>query len=78
MKKIVKRSFVKKSLITLGLIIISILLLDYLIMPWYVSSAETSVPNVVGLKEAAAIEKLEDADFKVQIADTSFSDKYKA
>lgn len=78
MKKIVKKSFVKKTLIALGLIIIGILLLDYLIMPWYVSSPETSVPNVLGLKEAAAIEKLEDADFKVLIADTSFSDKYKA
>lgn len=76
MNKLFKKSLAKKLLIALGIIIVIILLFDYLILPWYVSSIETSVPSVIGLKKSEAIEKLEQSDFKVQVADTSFSDKY--
>ena len=41
-------------------------------MPWYVSSAETSVPKVVGLPVSEAISILENDGFEIVISDTSY------
>ena len=72
MKKFLENPFVKKVLIGLGIIIAIILIFNFILLPLYVSGAEINVPNVVGMTEEEAFEKLKDADFNPQISDTSF------
>ena len=63
--------------VLLGIAVI-IILLDNLFMPWYVSSAETTVPTVINMKETDARATLEQAGFEVVISDTSFGLEYPA
>ena len=72
MKKLLDNPFVKKVLIAIGIIIAVILLFNFILLPLYVSGAEISVPNVVGMTEEEAFESLKEADFNPQISDTSF------
>ncbi len=76
MKNLFGISLVRKSFIVLMLLILVLILLNYLIIPWYVSSPETTVPNVIGLSEQEAIELLENEGFKTAIGDTSFGLDY--
>jgi serine/threonine-protein kinase len=41
-------------------------------MPWYVSSPETTVPKVVGMKDIEAIDLLDNNGFKPLVSDTSY------
>jgi serine/threonine-protein kinase len=72
MKNILQNSLTRKLLYTLLGFVIFILLLDNLIMPWYVSSTETSVPQVVGLQVSDAITLLEKDGFEPILSDTSY------
>ena len=72
MKKLLENPIAKKILIALGIFIATILVFDNILIPLYVSGTETKVPNIIGMTEEEAIEALEDADFKPQVADTSF------
>lgn len=72
MKNFLGKSFVRKSLLILFGIIIILILLDNIILPWYVSSPETTVPNVVGMKDSAAISLLESEGFEPVVSDTSY------
>ena len=72
MKNILQNSLTRKLLYTLLGFVIFILLLDNLIMPWYVSSPETSVPQVVGLQVSDAITLLEKDGFEPMLSDTSY------
>ena len=72
MKKFLGKPFVRKSLYFLTGLFFLILLLNYLIIPWYVSAAETTVPNVVGMSDRDAIEMLESQGFETAIGDTSY------
>jgi len=72
MKNLLAKPFAKKILITFGILIGITLLLDFVLLPLYVSSAESAVPNVVGMSEDEAIRILEDADFEPSVVDTSF------
>ena len=72
MKNILQNSLTRKLLYTLLGFVIFILLLDNLIMPWYVSSPETSVPQVVGLQVSEAITLLEKDGFEPILSDTSY------
>ncbi|OGU65520.1 MAG: hypothetical protein A2W30_03525 [Ignavibacteria bacterium RBG_16_36_9] len=72
MKNILQNSLTRKLLYTLLGFVIFILLLDNLIMPWYVSSPETSVPQVVGLQVSDAITLLEKDGFEPILSDTSY------
>lgn len=76
MKKLFQKPFVKKFLVILGSIIILILLLDLVLLPWYVTSEEVIVPNVVGKHGTEAIEILIKEGFKPVISDTSFAEKF--
>lgn len=76
MKKFLQKPIVKKILIVFAAVIVLLILFDNLLLPWYVSSPETEVPNVVGLTEDAAFERLEGADFEPVISDTTFDAKY--
>lgn len=76
MKKLLQKPLSKKILYSLAGIVLFFLILDLIIMPWYVSSSEAVVPSVIGLKEATAIEKLEDLDLEPVIADTTFDEKH--
>jgi len=72
MKNILQNLLTRKLLYTLLGFVIFILLLDNLIMPWYVSSTETSVPQVVGLQVSDAITLLEKDGFEPILSDTSY------
>lgn len=72
MKKLLDNPLVKKLLILLGILISLILVFDYILMPLYVSGSEVVVPNVIGMTQEEAFKTLEDDDFDVRIADTSF------
>jgi serine/threonine-protein kinase len=72
MKKFIRNSFLRKLLYILLGLVVFILILDNFIMPWYVSSPETSVPNVVGLQVSEAAKLLENDGFEIVISDTSY------
>ena len=72
MKNLFEYPITKKLLIAAGIFIAFILVMNYIVLPIYVSSPETTVPNVVGMDEETAIETLKDEGFEPVIADTSF------
>jgi serine/threonine-protein kinase len=72
MKKFLRNSLLRKVLIAVLGLILFILLLDNVIMPWYVSSPETNVPEVVGMQLEEATNLLETEGFKPLISDTSY------
>jgi len=76
MKKLLGKPFVRKTIFFLIGFIFVIILVDNLIIPWYVSSAETTVPNVVGMNDREAIALLKSQGFETAIADTSYGLEY--
>ncbi|HSL87806.1 MAG TPA: PASTA domain-containing protein [Ignavibacteriaceae bacterium] len=72
MNKLLQKPFIKKFLIGLGISILIILLLDLIIIPWYVSSKEVVVPNVIGYHQNEADQVLKKEGFYPVISDTSF------
>lgn len=72
MKKFLRNPLFKKILYGLLGFVIFILLLDNLIMPWFVSSPETTVPEVIGMQVNEGIRVLEDKGFEPVISDTSY------
>lgn len=76
MKNLLSKPFVKKILIGLGIFIVFILILDNLILPWYVSSKEVIVPNVISKHKDEAIRILENAGFEPMVSDTSFVENF--
>ncbi len=72
MKNILQNSLTRKLLYSLLGFVVFILLLDNLIMPWFVSSPETTVPEVVGLQVSEAISLLEKDGFEPLVSDTSY------
>lgn len=76
MKNLLQKPFVKKFIyFCIGFFIV-VLILDRFVFPWYVSSPETVVPDVVGLIENAAIERLEDVSLQPVIGDTTFDQRF--
>jgi serine/threonine-protein kinase len=76
MKNYLRNPFVRKALYVLLGLIVLLILLDNVIMPWYVSSAETTVPKVIGMNEEEAISLLEGNGFETMISDTSYGLDY--
>lgn len=72
MKKFLRNSLIKKILYSLIGFVLFIIVLDNLIMPWFVSSPETTVPEVIGLQVSEGISLLEEKDFEPVISDTSY------
>jgi serine/threonine-protein kinase len=72
MKKNIRNPLLRKFLYILSGLVAFILLLNYVIMPWYVSSPETKVPQVIGLQTQEAINLLQKDGFKPIISDTSY------
>jgi eukaryotic-like serine/threonine-protein kinase len=72
MKKFLQNPIFRKVLYSLLGFVVLILLLDNLIMPWFVSSPETKVPEVVGLQVSEAVSTLEAEGFEPLISDTSY------
>jgi eukaryotic-like serine/threonine-protein kinase len=71
-----KRPVVKAIVIIVVSLILLILLFDKVILPWYVSSPETRVPMVVGLRIEEAVDKMLDANLEPVISDTTYDDKF--
>lgn len=76
MKNILQKPYIKKILIALGSFIVLILLLDNIILPWYVSSKEVVVPNVIGSYTDEAVTTLEKAGFSPIVSDTSYAENF--
>jgi beta-lactam-binding protein with PASTA domain len=72
MKNILRNALFRKLLYILLGLVLFLVVLDNFIMPWYVSSPETSVPEVVGLQVSEAIDLLEKDGFEPVISDTSY------
>lgn len=73
---LLKKSIIKKLLLFLGIFIVFAVIMDKIILPWYVSSPETSVPSVVGMRTEKAMEVLSDSDLEPVISDTTYDEKY--
>lgn len=78
LRELLNKPVVKKLLILLGILIVIALIMDKIILPWYVSSPETEVPSVVGLKTEDAVELLSSSDLEPLVSDTTFDEKYPA
>jgi len=76
MKNLFGNPFARNTLFVILGLIVFIILLDNVIMPWYVSSAETTVPKVIGKSEEEAISLLEGEGFEPMISDTSYGIDY--
>jgi serine/threonine-protein kinase len=76
MKKILHNSFLKKLLIAFVVFVVFVWLMNSIVMPWYVSSPEKKVPNVVGLKEMDAFKTLKDSDLVPILSDTTYEIQY--
>lgn len=76
MKQLFQKPFIKKSLIIIGAIVIVILFLDLVLLPWYVTSKEVIVPNVVGKHASDAFETLMKDGFEPVVSDTSFAENF--
>jgi len=78
MKNFLQNPLFRKILYVLGAFILFIILMDNVIMPWYVSSPETTVPKVIGMKYTEAESVLENDGFNTVISDTSYGLDYPA
>ncbi len=76
MKRIFQSVIVRRLLYLLGAFILFVLFLNNIILPWYVSSPQTTVPDVVGMPDTAAINILTGMGFEPMIIDTSYGIKY--
>jgi len=76
MKKILHNPLFKKLLIAFVAFVVFVWFMNSIVMPWYVSSPEKKVPNVVGMKEENAIKTLKDSDLVPIISDTSYEIQY--
>lgn len=72
MKNILRTSLSKKILFSILGLVILIIIFDNFIMPWYVSSPETTVPNVIGMQVPEAEKLLENGGFEPVVKDTSY------
>lgn len=72
MNNLLKNKYFRIFLITLGAFIVLFIIIDNFIMPWYVSSPEMTVPDVIGKEETNAIEILNDSGFDAVVSDTSY------
>lgn len=72
MKNILRTSLSKKILFGILGLVILIIIFDNFIMPWYVSSPETTVPNVIGMQVPEAVKLLENGGFEPVVKDTSY------
>lgn len=75
MKKSNKKSFLLKASVFIVAIIALIFLLNNIILPWYVSSPETNVPNIVGMNKTQAEKVLEENNLQPVIGDTTYDEK---
>jgi serine/threonine-protein kinase len=75
MKNLLHISFFKKALIGIFIFIAFIFIMNEIVMPWYVSSSNVQVPNVVGVKVDEAIGILKDADLEPILSDTTYDEK---
>jgi serine/threonine-protein kinase len=76
MKNLLHKPFFRRTLIGIGIFIAFIFVMNVIIMPWYVSSSDQLVPNVVGVKVEDAVATLKDADLDPILSDTTFDEKF--
>ncbi|HZW38147.1 MAG TPA: PASTA domain-containing protein [Ignavibacteriaceae bacterium] len=75
MKKFINKETLRYIFIGLSSLIILGLVFNYILLPWYVSSDELIVPNVIGMSTEQAITVLDDLDLEPIVADTTYDEK---
>lgn len=75
MKKLFRNHKIRKIFFFLLGFSIFLFILDFLLLPWYVTSPETTVPKIVGLRETEAVSLLKDSDLDPVVSDTTFDEK---
>jgi eukaryotic-like serine/threonine-protein kinase len=76
MKINLRNKRLRNALFYLTGIIIVIIVLNNFLLPWYVSSPEVKVPNVIGMTEEEAFRVIKDADLMPVVADSTFDEKF--
>jgi beta-lactam-binding protein with PASTA domain len=76
MKNLLHIPIIKKTLIGFGIFIVFVIIMNYIVMPWYVSSPNLQVPNVVGMKIDDAMGALKDANLEPVLSDTTYDEKF--
>lgn len=74
MKKLFENHNLRKVLYFLLVFAIFLFILDFLLLPWYVTSPETKVPKITGLKESEAVALIKSSDLEPVISDTTFDE----
>lgn len=75
MKNFIKKPFIIKTAVVFAAMVAIFFLLNNLILPWYVSSPETVVPNIVGMDKIQAAKVLEENNLQPVIGDTTYDEK---
>lgn len=76
MKKIFQKPVLKKILWILFALVAVILIIDNVFLPWYVSSPNEIVPDVIGKNENEAVNLLKSQDLDPIIGDTTYDEKF--
>src|SRR3989339_1298985 len=76
MKKFLKILLTVPGLTVLGVIIL-LGIVDLIILPWYVSSEEIVVPDLVGKDKTEAVEILEDLGLNPILQEPRFDERFK-
>jgi serine/threonine-protein kinase len=76
MKNLLHIPIFKKALIGIGIFIGFIFVMNVIVMPWYVSSSNRQVPNIIGVKVDDAVGILKDADLEPILSDTTYDEKF--
>lgn len=76
MKKNKRKSFLIKIFIAFLVLIVIIMGMNYYILPWFVSSPEEIVPNLVGKTYEDAVTELDSLNLQAVVTDTIYNEKY--
>ena len=76
MKNNKRKSFLIKAFLTLVFVIVIVIGFNNFILPWFVSSPEEIVPNLVGKTYENAVAELDSVNLQAVITDTIYNEKY--
>ncbi|PIW70410.1 MAG: hypothetical protein COW08_01970 [Ignavibacteriales bacterium CG12_big_fil_rev_8_21_14_0_65_30_8] len=76
MKNNKRKSFLIKTLLSFVVLVVVIIAFNNFILPWFVSSPEEIVPNLVGKTYENAVAELDSVNLQAIITDTIYNEKY--
>lgn len=76
MKNNKRKSFLIKAFLAVVVLVVVIIAFNNFILPWFVSSPEEIVPNLVGKTYESAVAELDSVNLQAVITDTIYNEKY--